>query len=122
MFSPLTLLARIIGGLDAAPISNPTQAMQSGWDSLMGIFDAIINGITNVINSFFRVLFEPLKGLADTFVAWWQGLQGTISKAWGAAPIFVGIAIILIIGGIIWGIIRWERRTIEGWLPEMPTW
>jgi len=88
----------------------------------MGIFNAFIDGITSIINNFFRVLYEPLRGLADTFVAWYQGLQTAIGRAWASAPIFVGIALILIIGGIIWAIIRWERRTIEGWIPEMPTW
>jgi len=116
------ILVSIITGDSNLPFrSDPTAVMQ-GWEDLYGIFKAFIDGIKNIVTSFFMILYTPLKGLADTFLVWFQGLQSALSRTWAGVPIWVGIVLILIVGGIIWAIIRDMRSTVEGWIPSPPKW
>lgn len=102
--------------------SNPTLVQQDIWGDLYRIVQAFINGLVQMVTSFMMILWVPLKGLADTFLAWYTGLQQTIMRGWAGVPLWVAVVIIIIVGMLIWQVIRWVRGEIWQWVPEPPKW
>lgn len=70
-------------------------------NAMLGIWKVIAEGFVAVINGILHFIGAPFEGTASVLKGWFDGVRIAVTNAFAQSPLFVGVALVLIVGFII---------------------